>query len=358
MLYLSVRDGDKQRAVQLTAALFRELDQRVRALRSQRAQSLVDELTETVQLAEGNLQTATERVSEIERSVGSDLTDLRNLHDATSGDSGLRRWLVELDNELRQARNNDRVLGELYALLVVAQDRPASLVATPNKLLDSQPALRRLKDGLVDAQLATSRLAGSRTAQHPSVISARLAEQQVRHDMHLELESALRGIEVERRSEQNRMVALEDQATKLRQRSEKLAGVRAEYQNRTAAAQHYSEILRTARQHLADAQGTHAAAQSTSLLAVWDQPRTGQYPLGPGRLTVALTGALGGLFLGLGIVFVSVQPQAAHRQLIESSNPHRRGSLSEAPSRFKPLATGRVFRNALQRLSNGYAGRN
>ena len=63
--------------------------------------------------------------------------------------------------------------------------RPAD--GRANRLLDSQPALRRLKDGLVDAQLRTAALQGRMSAEHPEVISAKEAETQVAARVHAEL---------------------------------------------------------------------------------------------------------------------------------------------------------------------------
>ena len=51
------------------------------------------------------------------------------------------------------------------ALLKQAEADPTALVAAPCRLLDSQPALRRLKDGLVDSQLRTANLQGRDAAR-------------------------------------------------------------------------------------------------------------------------------------------------------------------------------------------------
>ena len=73
---------------------------------------------------------------------------------------------------------------QLLALLEQAQADPTRLMAAPTRLLDSQPALRRLKDGLVDAQLRTATLQGRMSAEHPEVISAKEAETQVAARLH------------------------------------------------------------------------------------------------------------------------------------------------------------------------------
>ena len=105
----------------------------------------------------------------MEREVGPDLAELRNLQEQSSGDSDLRRKAVEIENELRQAKVAETNNRELLKLLTAARDNPGTLLATPNRLLESQPALKRLKDGLVDAQLRTAQHLGTMTHEHPLV---------------------------------------------------------------------------------------------------------------------------------------------------------------------------------------------
>src|SRR5262249_13584251 len=61
-------------------------------------------------------------------------------------------------------------------------------------------------------------------------------------------------------------------------------------------------------QQLAEARASSAAARTASVIAAIDTPVAGDSPIGPGKATIVLAGALGGLMLGLGIVFLSVQP--------------------------------------------------
>ena len=58
-------------------------------------------------------------------------------------------------------------------MLPAAQKDPDKIVTVRDMRLASQPALRRLKDGLVDAQLATARLRGTRSEDHPRVAAER-----------------------------------------------------------------------------------------------------------------------------------------------------------------------------------------
>jgi len=106
---------------------------------------MVAELQQGMDLAASDLREANVRLGAMERQVGSDLAELRILHDSGSAESVLRRAISEIRNELRQARTTQKSNQELLRLLEVAQGRPDRLVAMPNTLLESQPALRRLK---------------------------------------------------------------------------------------------------------------------------------------------------------------------------------------------------------------------
>ena len=65
-------------------------------------------LTKAVDLNEEDLNTATDRLAELEKSVGEDLSELRNLQELPSGDSDIRRRTVEIENELRHAETAER----------------------------------------------------------------------------------------------------------------------------------------------------------------------------------------------------------------------------------------------------------
>jgi hypothetical protein len=175
-------------------------------------------------------------------------------------------------------------------------------------LLTSQPALRRLKDGLVDAQLATARLAGTRSADHPRVKAAIESEKEIRADLHRELQTAVRGAEAEVRLGEQRLEATRTRLGDVQGRLDRLAERRAEYSNRVAAVDNSRITLDRARQNLSTARAAEAAARSGSLVTRIDKPETGPYPAGPGRTVVTAAGGLGGLMLGLGLVFLTTGP--------------------------------------------------
>lgn len=304
VFYFSMKDKRRDRAIELVAELCKQLEIALKNLRKHRATSVIAEVEEQADVAAAALDGETQRLAEFESQVGSDLGELRMLHSANSGQSDLRMEAVQLEADVRKFRTQVSEIEKLISLLRAAQDDPQQLIATPNTLLASQPALRRLKDGLIDAQLATSRLGGSRSANHPQVRAAIEAEGQIRAELHDELVTALRGAEVDLQLAGERLAATQGRLDDLQKRFARLASLRAEYSNRVAAVEDCRKNLERIRQDLSTARAAEAAAVGGSLVTRLDKPETGPYPAGPGRTIIAGAGGVAGLMLGLGLAFL------------------------------------------------------
>jgi uncharacterized protein involved in exopolysaccharide biosynthesis len=339
VFYLKVRDRNRTRAVALAGAICDQLDNRLCELRDHKAQSLVAELDRTVELARKDLASATRQLAEMERQAGRDLAELRILNDTTTGESNLRRTLIEITSELRQAEQAAKTSQQLKALLQAAQADPDRLVATPNELLVSQPALRQIKDGLVQAQLQTAAFLSTMSELHPRVQAAWAAEAQIRRDLHDELELAIHGLDAEASLVATRIEMLERRSQELQLRMSHLAGIRAEYANRLAEVQRRTETVAQAEQDLAEARASQAAAHSASLITRLDGPNIGDRPVGPSRSSIALVGIGGGLMLGLGLVFltapVGLTPAGDAAQAAVESIP-----INGATTPYPPQAHG------------------
>ncbi len=204
-----------------------------------------------------------------------------------------------------------------------AQSDAGRFVATPNRLLDSHPSLRRLKDGLVDAQLHTATLLGTMAADHPRVRAAKEAEEEIGRHLHNELALARRGVQFEIGMLADRRVLLESQLAKTNDRLDGLAQVRAAYANEVTETKNRAVLLERAEQNLAEARAARASAKAASLISRIDTPDAGIHPIGPGRLVIALSGIVGGLLAGFGVVFLSVPVASpATSQLAIRSNGH------------------------------------
>jgi polysaccharide biosynthesis transport protein len=310
VFYLDVRDSNRTRAVALSRALCRQLQRHYQALRDAKARSMIDELSKAVRLANDDLSGATAQLAAIEKSVGSDLAELRGLQENNSGDSSLRRTVGEIENELRQTCTAEHADKELLGLLQTAEGNPGRVAAMPSRLLDSVPALRRLKEGLVDAQLKTASLEGRMSAEHPLVRAARESEEEIGRKLHGELTVAITGLKSDLRLHSDRTVLLGKQLADARQRLARLAGLRAAYANQVSETSERGRLLARAEQNLSEARVAAATAKAADLISCIDTPDTGIRPVSPSRALTVLAGVAGGLAVGLALVFLTV-PTAA-----------------------------------------------
>ena len=227
VFYLNVEAESRPRAVALAGAICKQLQARSQDLRDQKAQSLIAELSKTVDLANADLNATTDALTQVESQVGADLGELRMLNETGGGDSPLHRSVNEMDQELRQAQQTIDGNQELLTLLEASKTDARSLAAAPNRLLEAQPVLRRLKDGLVDAQLRTAQLAGNLMPDHPSLKAAKTAEDEIATRVRSEVDAAIVGVQSELQVAQQRAKLLESQLTDARARLSKLADMRA-----------------------------------------------------------------------------------------------------------------------------------
>jgi len=308
VMYVSVDGHSSQDAHDRNVALCDQVQTQLADLRNAKAESVIVELEESLRLATVELNGATERLEAMEREVGNDLGELRSLNESGAGTSNLRSALNEVKTELRQATSAMEANQQLHDLLVRAQDDANELLATPSRLLESQPGLRRLKDGLVDAQLRTAELRGKMRNGHPLIIAAERSENEVRQNLHAEIASAMRGLAGDGGVIKQRLDALNSQQADLQERLNRVAGLRVRYSNLVDDVRQRSEIIQQTQRDLADVQSSRQASLATSLLTRFNAPVVGDSPEGPSTVVIIAAGMAGGLCAGIGLVFLIFPP--------------------------------------------------
>jgi uncharacterized protein involved in exopolysaccharide biosynthesis len=307
VFYLKIRDRSPERAVRLADAVTEQLLARYKRLRDERAGSMVRELEHALTIAGEEVNEAVDQLKALESKVGGDLAELRNLEQLGSGDSDLRKLTVELENEVRRADVDVRNQRELQTLLTAAAADPKQLLATPNRLLDSQPALRRLKEGLIDAQIRTSQLLGSMSREHPQVRAALDAEEEIRRHLNQEVKTALQSVAAERVVADELLAQSQTRLAETRARLDRLAALRAEYSSLNAQFQQRLKLQEEAEKQLVAGRAAQAGAEDAALLTRVDMPDAGTKPVGPGRTTLLAAGILGGLICGVGCLLLTTK---------------------------------------------------
>lgn len=323
VFYLGVLDKDPQRAAALTRALATALEERTQQVREKQADSMIAELAEGLEQAEAQWNLKIQQLAAFEGSVGANLNDLRSLVNPIGGSSESSQNNLAIKAEIRANDTERRRNEKLLSVLRQAQADPETLIATPASLLTSQPAVERLKQGLVDTQLATARLLGNLAPAHPFVLAAEESESNVRQQLHQELAAAIHGLEIELALSDDHRRALESRLDHNLQTQRLLAQHRAEYSQLVAAVDNQTQLVDAARTRLVDAQGHLAGARSASVLSRIDDVESGLRPVGPSRSTVVAAGGLLGMLLGCGLIFWKYGPEPVSGSELDATEATR-----------------------------------
>jgi hypothetical protein len=141
---------------------------------------------------------------------------------------------------------------------------------------------------------------------HPAVVAAIRAEEEVRQNIDAELAVASRGITADLQVSEQQLETLAQQQGELTARLHRLAGLRARYGNLVDDLQQSTQIVNEAKQSLAEARASQGAAQASSLLTRFQAPVAGERPEGPGKRDIVAAGLVGGLLIGAGLVILGV----------------------------------------------------
>jgi succinoglycan biosynthesis transport protein ExoP len=328
VIHLCVTGKTPEIALARCRVVYDELKKNLGDLRNANAESVIGELEQAQTLAQQELEKATSKLETLEREVGQDLGELRLLAEIGSGDSNLRNTLKEIQKELRDHESARDSQLQLKELLLKSQKDTTNLLATPSRLLESQPSLRSLKESLSAARIEISKHRGIMSESHPKLQQAIRTEHEVRRQLEDEVTTSLRGIEADLAANAAQINTMKGQETGIQQRLDKLAGIRAGYNNLIADTKQRTEILNKIKQELADARASKNAATSNSQMIPFGEPNVGDRPVGPGKKMVVLGGMASGLTLGAGLVFLfmPIGPTGGNQRWADYMNMGRRAT--------------------------------
>ena len=304
VIYMDVKADAKDEAMLLSTALTDALEARLQQVRKARADGVLAELTHARNSAKRELSISTDRLHAIESEAGSDLSDLRGMTDTVAGAATSRAEFDQVKNDLRQAEVSRQALIADRELLVRATKDPSAFIVAPGSILNSQPGLKRLREGLVDAQLSGSQLTGKFMNIHPAVIASQSTMSSISKRFLSELRASIAGVESDISLVDGRIQRLEAQKELAEVRLAKLADSRSNYANLLSEVKSKIAILDASEKALAEVQAARDSSVSTSLLTRLDAPMVSDRPIGPGKTTISAMCAIAGLVFGLGIVFV------------------------------------------------------
>ena len=350
IFYVDVRHNEQEQAIQLNQAICTALERRLQDIRMTRYLGIVNELKYALDIAKEEQATATEHLKKIENDVGENLTDLRSLTDSPSAGGTAKLLLDQLASERRQAESQTRQHQEELRFLELLEDDPARVLVAPSNVLNSQPGLKRLCEGLVDSQLQELQLSGRFTDAHPSIRAAKIAREAIRVQLGTELKLARASLQSEINVTEQRVKSLDEQIQKSQDRFAELANIRADYANALAEVRNRTSIIEQIERDLAAADANRRAADQSSLITRIDSPVLSDKPIGPGAKTLLLAAIMAGFLSGVGLILL-VAPidlgirhgrrwsdhiyaahQAAGRPATEPSPAELASALSPAPN--------------------------
>ncbi len=335
VIYMDVKANARDEALAMSKALTDALESRLQQVRKARADGVLAELIYARDSARRELADSTSRLHEIESEAGSDLSDLRGMTDSIAGAATSRAELDQAKNDLRQAEINKQSLLADRDMLVRATQDPTSFIVAPGTILNSQPGLKRLREGLVDAQLSGSQLTGKFTENHPSVVASQSAQSSIVKRFTEELKASIAGVESDISLVDGRIHRLEAQKKSAQVRLAKLADSRAPYANLLSEVKSKVGTLESSERELAEVQAARDSSVSTSLLTRLDAPMVSDRPLGPGRLTITGLCTIAGFIFGLGIVFAVTPIDASPifgRRSLDRERGRRDADLIRSPN--------------------------
>ena len=326
VLYLSVKGDPKDRAIALNRAVFSAIEGHMTKLRNDRAKSLVSELLKKKEVADASLAEITKEMAAFEKKLGPDLGAMRTLAESVGGEGSIGAQTTQIRDELRNAERKRSQQTQLFLLLrkVAVGKQPNAILTAPNQLLEVAPALKRLKEGLVSAQLETAKLRGNLTKTHPKIKIAEQKERSLKVALIKEARNSIRAVAGDAKVSNNLVKSLKRKLAIVEGKISSLAGKRTAYLNLAASVRQNQEKVKAITASLSEARGQLEAAAASSLITRMGEPTTGTKPIGPGRTMVFAGSCGGGFLLGLSLVYLLAPWQEAMRAGRRSTDGYRR----------------------------------
>ena len=363
VIYLDIKASTTEHALQLNRAVCDALESRLQQLRKLRADSVIDELAFARDAARSALIQYTRDLNEIEQRAGADLADLRGMTDSVGSGATSKVELEQIKNEIRQIETARQSLLSDREMLEKASRDPSSFVVAPASFLHSHPGLKRLREGLVDAQIADANIRGKFTEEHPAVIASRSAQDSIMERFQEELRASFSSIDSDIALHDRRLDRLQEQKRSIEHRLQNLAKDRAHYANLISEVKSRTAIVESAERELAEAQAARDSSLATSLLTRLDAPIVSDKPIGPGKTTLSGMCAIAGLVFGLGIVFaitpIDFGPNSGRRAVdritgrraVDSEEPKQVATAAADMPLTPPIVTSEKIDDAIRELA-------
>ena len=351
VINLRVKNRNRERALALVTALGQEVAEQSQQLISQRAKRAIEQLCTAEAQAADRLRAASQQLAQLEQKAGANADELRNSAQSSASAPAESPQTVEsLASRIRLLEETNRNNRAQLKLLQDAANNPTELASTPSSVLDAQPALRRLKDELDDAQLRGALLRGTMSDQHPQVEAADANEKSIRQQLESELAGSIEMLDDEIAKCDEQLAALRVELQNAQDRADKLPGLRSEYATLSTEVQVRTEALKAAQKRIADARSNEAKARHCCTIQIQDPKNPTVKVAGFTRLGIFFRGLFGGALVGLGLFYLTrPKPQPVAETAVAAAPPVDAAPLKSVASDWYLPQDDERMRESLRR---------
>lgn len=307
IFFIKLRDRDPQRAPKLLAALLDSFRHRYEQLSAEQAQHLVHETSMQVEKSREQLTFAAKAFDECVKSLEGGMAELNSMSGSSSGDSELRRSLVQLNERLVPAEADLRVQRAFLQQLANAQADSTEFVEVPGPLVREYPALEQAVRDLSAAQSQMDSVAARVT---PENAEYQMTEERLRLSEQTYLTEVERATAALEREIEAKTEAVNFMRGQRESYLERLAELTNQYVRFDGLRQELAQsrtIVADAERRRSDAAHALLTAAQETLFSTLDGPRASTNPVSPQRKMNFVLGTLLGLVTGIGLAFLARQ---------------------------------------------------
>ena len=355
VIVLAVKQTTPERSLKFIELLLAEIIAKVDEVRSMRLQSMEVELTRVRDAAMAELNKSKDKLTRMDKVLGSDIATMNALSDPQTSDNSIKRDISQIRIEKREAALQLEKRSALLVQLKEAKAKPDRILGLAAEMIRILPALDDLKKEMIARQAEFAVTTGVYQPGHPKYERSKSVIAAMQQQIYLELDLCIAAMENEVKDAKARWSRLETEMNSLDQRLARLSANRTELLTLVAELNERTEIANRAQSNLAEIKSL-ADAGVSNLIARVDVPQVSTRPDGPGKKVQILAGGFAGLMIGLGLVLLIAPPMNPDQYSFDHGpedggpspgSPEDRNPQStiENPSHYSPLlptATGAV----------------
>ncbi len=308
VVVLSVYQATPESAKVFAERLSEQIEVHLRMFRMDVLRSMERELQLQYNQARTEFEAVAAPVRELVGAAGIDLESLRSFKDS-QGSFELQRVIENIKTEKRRFQTELQTCEKQLQLLREARAQPQRSFVRNNELVQQQPALRKLTDGLNEAKLAYNTLAGTLLPDHPRVKGAQQAIENLELQIASEIELIEESLRTQMELAKSQVEFFQNEEAKYEQRMLSINERRVDFQQLTNDLSQRLEALSKLQTNLSEIQSLASTADKVSLVSIVGPPELATKPKGTSRAFLVLLGLLGGGLLGLGIAVLNDDPQ-------------------------------------------------